>query len=74
MATKKDAHLTVRISPEELEEIKQYANTHGMQQSEFVLTAIRAAMGKGGLQEQYLQLASRLASIESRLATEKISA
>ena len=74
MATKKDAHLTVRISPEELEEIKLYAVTNGMQQSEFVLGAIRSAMGKGGLQEQYLTLAARLAAIESKLGAEKLSA
>ena len=67
---RKDAHLTIRISPEELEEIREFAIGNGMQQSEFVLSAIRAAMGKtGGIQEQYLTLAARLAAIEARLGT-----
>lgn len=65
--TTKNAHLTVRIAPDELEEIKEYASANGMQQSEFVLAAIRSAMGRGGVQEQYISLASRLAALESRL-------
>lgn len=68
MATKKDAHLTVRISPEELDDIREFATTNGMQQSEFVLSAIRSAMGRGGMQEKYLLLAARLANIENQLA------
>ncbi len=68
MATKKDAHLTVRISPEELGEIRDFATTNGMQQSEFVLSASRSPMGRGGIQERYLLLAARLANIETLLA------
>lgn len=64
---RKDAHLTVRISPEELEEIKEFAASNGMQQSEFVMSALRAAMGKGGVQEQFLTLSARLAALEARL-------
>ncbi len=64
---RKDSHLTVRISPEELEEIRQFAASNGMQQSEFVMSALRAAMGKPGVQEQFLTLSARLAAIESQL-------
>ncbi|MGI8501132.1 MAG: plasmid mobilization protein [Hassallia sp.] len=64
---RKDSHLTVRISPEELEEIKEFAASNGMQQSEFVMTALRAAMGKAGVHEQFLTLSARLAALEARL-------
>jgi len=64
---RKDSHLTVRITPEELEEIKEFATANGMQQSEFVMAAIRSAMGKGGMHEQFLTLSARLAALETRL-------
>lgn len=64
---RKDSHLTVRVSEQELEEIRQFANLNGMQQSEFVMSAVRAAMGKSGLQEQYLTLLTRVAALEARL-------
>lgn len=65
MTSKKDSHLTIRISPEELEEIRNFANSQGMSQSEFVLASIRAGMGKDGFQEKYIALASRLAILEN---------
>ena len=66
---KKDAHLTVRITPEELEEIREYASQNGYLQSDFVLKAIRTAMGKsGGLEEQLQNLTRRLIEVEKQLS------
>lgn len=42
----KDNHLTIRISSEDLNEIKQYALKSGRSFTDFVLTAIKQEMGK----------------------------
>lgn len=44
--SKKDTHLTIRISTEELQEIKDFAATRNKSFTDFVLTAIKTQMGK----------------------------
>lgn len=43
---KKDTHLTIRISSEELQEIKEFAASKQKGFTEFVLQAIREKMGR----------------------------
>lgn len=46
MADKKDSMLHIRISSGDLEKIKKYADDLGMNQSEFCLNALLAAIGE----------------------------
>ena len=55
--SKKDTHLTVRISTEELQEIKDFAATRNKSFTDFVLSAIRTQMDKEeGLDERLERL------------------
>ena len=55
--SKKDSHLTIRISSEELQEIKDFAATQNTSFTDFVMDAIKARMGKElGLNERLERL------------------
>lgn len=62
---KKDARLSIRISPQELQDIKDFAESNGLAFTDFVLSAIRNAMHKNPeSQEDYLALVRRVAALE----------
>ena len=44
--SKKTTHLTIRISPEELQEVKDFAHGLDMSFTDFVLEALAEKMGK----------------------------
>ena len=44
--TKKDSHLTIRISSDELQEIKDFASIQNVSFTDFVMGAIKARMNK----------------------------
>jgi uncharacterized protein (DUF1778 family) len=55
--TKKDSHLTIRISSDELQEIKDFAISQNVSFTDFVMDAIKARMGKElGLNERLERL------------------
>jgi uncharacterized protein (DUF1778 family) len=65
----KETRLNIRITPEELAELKAFAESKHMTTSEFVLAAARSFMGKQeGLEQQVLNLSKRLLEVEKRLA------
>ncbi|WP_026730759.1 hypothetical protein [Fischerella sp. PCC 9605] len=61
---KKDARLSVRISPQELQEIKDFADENGLAFTDFVLGAIRDAMHKKPESEEFVALVRRVAALE----------
>ncbi len=68
MSTPKETRLNIRINPEELVELKHFAESKDMSVSEFVLTAARSYMGKTeGLEKQVLNLSTRLLEVERQL-------
>ena len=64
MADKKDTMLHVRISSAQLEKVKDYASNLGMSQSEFVISAILAAIGEDLEKPAMDTVLSRLAALE----------
>jgi uncharacterized protein (DUF1778 family) len=72
MTTTKETRLNIRITPEELAELKRFAESANMSVSEFVLAASRSYMGKTeGLEQQVLNLSKRLLEVERQLAQVK---
>lgn len=64
MAQKKDAMLHIRISSADLEKIKTYADNLGMNQTEFCLNAILAAIGEDLEKPAMENVLTRLAALE----------
>ena len=62
----KNVNLTIRVTPSELDEIREYAASVGMPYSEFCMNAIKVAMGKKEMLTLE-SLAERLAAIEAKL-------
>lgn len=56
--SKKDTHLTIRISSEELQEIKDFATNQNKSFTDFVMSAIQEKMGHKD------ELAERLEKLE----------
>lgn len=72
MTTVKETRLNIRITPEELKELKQFAESRDMNLSEFVLASARSYMGKSeGLEAQVLNLSKRLLDVERQLTEVK---
>lgn len=68
----KETRLNIRITPEELVELKSFAESANMSVSEFVLAASRSYMGKtAGIEQQVLNLSQRLLEVERQLAQVK---
>ena len=69
MVAAKETRLNVRINPEDLNELKRFAEANDMSLSEFVLRASKSFMGKkSGLEGQVLNLSRRLLDVEQQLA------
>ena len=65
----KETRLNIRITPDELQELRLFAESKNMSVSEFVLTSARSYMGKSeGLEEQVLNLSKRLLEVEHQLS------
>ena len=62
---KKETRLSVRVEPEFLEQIKNFAASQNQPYSEFVIAALQAAMGQEGLTLK--ALAERVNYLEHRL-------
>ncbi|WP_414589113.1 plasmid mobilization protein [Scytonema sp. PCC 10023] len=70
MKERKDVNMTVRVTPTELEEIREAASAKGIPYSEFVLRAIRAFMGKAEelpTREEFQALIDRLNKLEHKV-------
>lgn len=65
MADKKDSMLHIRISSSDLEKIKAYAENLGMNQSEFCLNALLAAIGEELDKPAIDNVLTRLAVLEN---------
>ncbi len=69
MSTAKETRLNIRISPEELAELKAFAESRDMSLSEFVLTASRAYTGKAQkLEERLLDVERQIAYLKNKVA------
>lgn len=69
MTTTKETRLNIRIEPQELAELKKFAESQNMSVSEFVLAASRSFMGKGSsIEKQVLDLGKRLLDLESEVS------
>ncbi|MBW4504548.1 MAG: hypothetical protein KME57_34630 [Scytonema hyalinum WJT4-NPBG1] len=65
--SKKTTHLTIRISPEELQEVKDFAASQGMSFTDFVLEALAEKMGKENDRDKRLTALER-AVFQSQVA------
>lgn len=72
MTSVKETRLNIRINPEELSELKRFAESRDMNLSEFVLASARSYMGKSeGLEAQVFNLSKRLLDVERQLTEVK---
>jgi uncharacterized protein (DUF1778 family) len=67
MSQKKDAMLHIRISSDDLQKIKDYVENIGMNQSEFCLNAILAAIGEDLEKPAMDNVLTRLNKLENRV-------
>lgn len=56
---KKTTHLTIRISPEELQEVKEFASSLDMSFTDFVLESLHEKMGKENKRDQRIEALER---------------
>lgn len=70
---KKDINMTIRVTPSELEEIKEAASAKGLPYSEFCMRAIRAFMGKAEempTREEFQALIDRIGELERKFQSQ----
>jgi uncharacterized protein (DUF1778 family) len=66
--SKKTTHLTIRISPEQLQEVKDYAASLDMSFTDFVLEALAEKMGKENDRDKRLEALERAVFHQSQVA------
>ena len=64
----KNVNLTIRVTPKELEQIREAAKRKDLPYSEFCMNAIRSAMGVTSQDEIIQSLVNRIDLLERRLA------
>ena len=67
MAARKDAHIVARCSPEKLQRIKNFVEARNMTLAEFINNLVDDALDEKPVNEDFDNLAQRVAAIEAQL-------